>query len=133
MQSSMLPELATRRHEIDVLRVFAVLLLIVFHTGMVFTAAYSFHIKNNDLSEAVRSLIDFIYTWHMPLFFFLAGMSAWYALRRRTNRQFRVERLKRLFVPLLIGMAFIIPPQVSHAGIFPSDSSLVCICFLGYL
>ncbi len=112
MRDSTLAELSVRRHEVDALRVFAVLLLIVFHTGMVFTTAYSFHIKNNELSEVVRSLIDFIYQWHMPLFFFLAGMSAWYALRRRTNRQFRVERLKRLFVPLLIGMAFIVPPQV---------------------
>jgi peptidoglycan/LPS O-acetylase OafA/YrhL len=39
-------------------------------------------------------------------------MSVWYALRRRTNRQFRMERLKRLFIPLLFGIAFIVPPQV---------------------
>lgn len=100
------------RHEVDALRGLATLLLIVFHTGMVFTASYPFHIKNDDRSLGIRELIDFVHQWHMPLFFFLAGVSAWYALRRRTSRQFRVGRVKRLFVPLVFGMLFLIPPQV---------------------
>lgn len=103
---------AARRHEIDALRVLATLLLIVFHTGMVFTAFDAWHIQNAERSEFVGEMNGFIHQWHMPLFFFLAGMSAWYALSRRSAGVFRRERLRRLFVPLLFGMLVIIPPQV---------------------
>jgi glucans biosynthesis protein C len=102
----------TRRHEIDVLRALATLLLIVFHTGMVFTTFDVFHIQNADRNDFIAEILAFIHQWHMPLFFLLAGMSAWYALSRRTAREFRVERVKRLFVPLVFGVLVIIPPQV---------------------
>ena len=39
-------------------------------------------------------------------------MSAWYALRSRAAKGFRVERFKRLLVPLVFGMLVVIPPQV---------------------
>ena len=48
----------------------------------------------------------------MPLFFLLAGIAVWYALRRRTGKVFAWERFRRLFVPLMVGIAVIIPPQV---------------------
>jgi surface polysaccharide O-acyltransferase-like enzyme len=101
-----------RRHEIDALRVLATLLLIVFHTAMVFTAFDHFHIQNLQRSEALGHLVGFIQRWHMPLFFLLAGMAAWFALGSRTAREFASERVRRLFLPLLVGMLLIIPPQV---------------------
>lgn len=101
-----------RRHEIDALRVLATLLLIVFHTGMVFTAFDAFHIQNAERSKFLGEINLFIHQWHMPLFFLLAGMSAWYALRTRTVHEFRGERVKRLLAPLVFGMLVIIPPQV---------------------
>lgn len=102
----------TRRHEIDALRVTATLLLILFHTGMVFTAFDAFHIQNAERSELIGEVNNFIHQWHMPLFFLLAGMSAWYAFRSRLAHEFRLERLRRLLVPLVSGMLLIIPPQV---------------------
>lgn len=101
-----------RRHDIDALRVMATLLLIVFHTGMVFTAYDTFHIQNLERSEVVGEMVGFIHQWHMPLFFLLAGMSAWFALRSRGAAQFRTERFKRLVVPLVFGMLLIVPIQV---------------------
>lgn len=101
-----------RRHDIDALRVMATLLLIVFHTGMVFTAYDTFHIQNLERSEVVGEMVGFIHQWHMPLFFLLAGMSAWFALGRRSAREFRRERLSRLVVPLVFGMLLIVPIQV---------------------
>merc|ERR1712123_479537 len=38
----------------------------------------------------------------MPMFFFLSGVSAYFALFRRTRKQFREERAHRLFVPWLL-------------------------------
>jgi peptidoglycan/LPS O-acetylase OafA/YrhL len=105
------PEQA-RRHDIDALRVLATLLLIVFHSGMLFTAYDTFHIQNLERSEVVGEMVGFIHQWHMPLFFLLAGMSAWFALRTRTSGRFRSERFKRLIVPLAFGMLLIVPIQV---------------------
>lgn len=104
--------MTTRRSEIDALRVLATLLLIIFHTGMVFTSFDYFHIQNADTNLFVSELNAFINQWHMPLFFLLAGMSAWFALARRSASEFRKERLSRLFVPLLFGMLLIVPIQV---------------------
>jgi len=39
-------------------------------------------------------------------------MSAWYALGRRTNREYLCERFKRLVVPLIFGTFVIVPSQV---------------------
>lgn len=102
----------SRRHEIDALRVLAVLLLFVFHGAMAFNAYDTWHIQDLDLSVGLARMNRFIHVWHMPLFFLLAGMSAWYALGSRTARQFSAERVRRLFVPLVFGMLVIIPPQV---------------------
>ena len=40
--------------------------------------------------------------WQMPMFFFLSGVSAFYALNRRSEREFRKERVHRLLVPYLV-------------------------------
>ncbi len=103
---------AVRRHEIDALRVLATLLLIIFHTGMVFTAFDRWHIQNVERSDFVGEINHFINQFHMPTFFLLAGMSAWYALRSRTTGTFVRERATRLFVPLIIGMLTLVPVQV---------------------
>jgi len=101
-----------RRYEVDALRVLATFLLIVFHTAMVFNPDTTFHLQNDDRPQFFGDLVGFIYRWHMPLFFLLAGIAAWYALKRRTGKIFAAERFRRLFVPLLVGMAVIVPPQV---------------------
>jgi glucan biosynthesis protein C len=101
-----------RRHEIDALRVLATLLLIVFHTGMVFSAFDTFHIQNLQRSEIIGRVDWAIHGFHMPLFFFLSGMATWYALGSRSPRQYAGERFRRLFIPLVVGILFIIPPQV---------------------
>ncbi len=101
-----------RRYDIDALRVLATLLLIVFHTGMVFTAFDYWHIQNAQRSEFIGHVLGFIHQWHMPLFFLLAGASTYLALNVRTSRQYVGERFKRLFVPLLVGILLVIPPQV---------------------
>ena len=45
---------------------------------------------------------DFMDVWQMPMFFFLSGISAFYALYRRSEQQFREERTHRLLVPWLL-------------------------------
>ncbi|MFX1442449.1 MAG: acyltransferase family protein [Promethearchaeota archaeon] len=101
-----------RRNDIDAIRVFAVILLIYFHTAMIFNIWSGFHIQNNELSVGMALFVFFIYMWHMPLFFFLAGMSTFYSLHFRTDKQYLKERFKRLFIPFLLGILIVVPPQV---------------------
>ncbi|MCP4195963.1 MAG: acyltransferase [Proteobacteria bacterium] len=101
-----------RRYDIDALRVIATLVLIIFHTGMVFTAFDGWHIQNLERSTFVGRLLGFIGQWHMPLFFLLAGASTYFALNFRSSRQYVGERVKRLFLPLLVGILLVIPPQI---------------------
>lgn len=100
-----------RRYELDWLRVLAVLLLIFFHSGRVFDLG-DFYVKNSSLSEAMEGFITFIDLWFMPLFFFIAGAAAYFALMKRSGKTFLFERTKRLLVPFVFGMLVIIPPQI---------------------
>ena len=100
----------TRRHDIDWLRVLAVYLLFVFHVAMVFNPAPFYHIRNGELSFVLLIVAGFISLWHMPLFFLLAGWSAYASLEARGTAAFAKERLLKLWVPLVMGCVLLMPP-----------------------
>ncbi|MGE5373014.1 MAG: acyltransferase family protein [Solirubrobacterales bacterium] len=106
-----------RRHDLDWLRIGAVLLLVPYHTGMAFNT-WGWHIKNADQSQLITAFTAFLHIWHMPLFFLLAGAAAAYALRFRSGGQFLRERFLRLFIPLVFGMTVIVPPQIYCERLF---------------
>jgi peptidoglycan/LPS O-acetylase OafA/YrhL len=102
----------TRRHDLDWLRVLAVLLLIPFHSARVFDLFDDFYVKSAHTSEGLSwAIVAFLDPWHMPLLFVLAGAASWYALGHRSGRTYAGERTKRLFVPFLFGLLVIVPPQ----------------------
>src|SRR4030095_9217998 len=119
---------ATRRPDIDSLRVSAVYLLFVFHVGKVFDPAPFYHIRNADLSFPMLVLCGFIGLWHMPLFFGRAGWSAAASLQTRGQSRFVVERVRKLAIPLLAGSVLLGPPikylelrsglDLNHAGLW---------------
>jgi len=101
-----------RRYDIDWLRVFAVLLLIPFHTAQIFNN-HDFYVRNSQLSAIGMDIFTlFVHQWHMPLFFFVSGAATWFALGFRTKGQYSSERAKRLLIPLVFGTLALIPPQV---------------------
>ena len=99
-----------RRNDVDWLRVFAVYMLFVFHTAMVFNPAPFYHIRNTDLSLVMLIAAGFISLWHMPLFFLLAGWSAHASLAARGTAGFVRERVLKLWVPLVMGCVLLMPP-----------------------
>lgn len=101
----------TREYGLDWLRVLAFLLLILYHTGMIFVS-WDFHIKNPETSRLLESLMLALNRWRLPLLFFISGCGIWYSLRRRGPWQFLSERTRRLFVPIVLGMLVIVPPQI---------------------
>ncbi len=101
-----------RHHDLDWLRVLAVLMLIYFHTAVIFVPGAGYHIQNPQGSVFLEIFVLFMDQWYMPLFFLIAGVSTWFALSFRTGGQYASERVKRLFIPLVFGTLVIIPPQI---------------------
>ncbi|WP_194777516.1 acyltransferase family protein [Pararhodonellum marinum] len=100
-----------RRFDLDWLRVIVFGLLIMYHVGMFFVP-WGWHIKNDILYSEIRWPMLFVNQWRLPILFVISGMGTYYALSKRTGRQFAYERVKRLFLPLVVGMLLIVPPQV---------------------
>jgi glucan biosynthesis protein C len=112
-----------RRYDIDWLRVLAVLLLFPFHTLRVYNAGEAFYVKGANPSVAVDAVVRFIGLWHMPLLFLLAGASTYFALGKRSSRQYLWERVKRLLVPFFFGVLVLVPPQTWYGLRFHSGST----------
>jgi glucan biosynthesis protein C len=100
---------ADRRPDIDWLRVLATLLVVVFHTAMVFNPAPFYHIRNSDLSFLMVVFCGFVSLWHMPLFFVLAGWSLARVSGLRSAGEVLNERLRRIGVPLVAGVVLFMP------------------------
>jgi surface polysaccharide O-acyltransferase-like enzyme len=108
-----------RRGELDLLRTLVVLGLVFFHTAVIFGAG-EFPVKAAAENRAATVFLGFGATWGMPLLFVISGMGIWYSLRSRNAATFARERLRRLGVPLLVGVLTLVPLQVylglRHAG-----------------
>jgi Acyltransferase family len=100
-----------RRTELDLLRALVAVGLVFFHTAVIFGAG-EFPVKAPSEGTAVTVVLAFGATWGMPLLFLISGMGAWYSLRSRSAGRFARERLRRLGVPLLAGLATLVPLQV---------------------
>ena len=100
-----------RRYDIDALRVIVFGLLIFYHVGMFF-APWDFHIKNSVTCTWLTLPMIFLNQWRLPLLFVISGMGTFFNISKRTGGGFAAERLVRLFIPLIVGMLFIVPPQI---------------------
>ncbi|MGI5372959.1 acyltransferase family protein [Streptomyces sp. CA-251387] len=106
------PATAPRRGELDALRVFVVLALVFFHSGLVFSPDDDFYVKNPQTTDAVTVLAGFGVVWAMPMLFLVAGLGSRYSIRRRGPARFTGERLVRLGVPLAFATLVLCPlPQ----------------------
>ncbi|MBS1487001.1 MAG: acyltransferase family protein [Bacteroidetes bacterium] len=105
-----------RRHDLDWLRLIAIIILLFFHTGMWFNH-WGWHVKNNELSYSFQYWMVWSHYFRMPLLLFISGAGTYMALGKRTTAQFRKERFRKLFIPLIFGMLVIVPPQIYYEHI----------------
>lgn len=112
---------ASRRYDLDWLRVLAFSLLIVFHTGMMFNT-WNWHVKNNVTTDFPELPMYFLHQWRMPLLFMISGSAVFFLLRKFSVIRFLRNRFTRLFVPLAFGMFVVIPPQVYYERLFHEQS-----------
>lgn len=111
-------EKGVRKYYIDNLRSIAILLLFPVHTCMIWNDfGARFYVWQGE-NKILSSLIVLINPWFMPLLFVLAGISARFALEKRTKKEFIIQRVHKLLVPFVFGVAFLVPFQTWYARKF---------------
>jgi hypothetical protein len=99
-----------RRSELDVLGMVVVVSVVFLHTAQIFMGG-DFYVTNEPPAIAAMALAAFVSLWAMPLMFLIAGMAIRYSLLKRSAKEFLIERVRRLLVPLMTGILVVLPPQ----------------------
>lgn len=105
----------SRRYDLDVLRVGAFFLLILYHVGMVY-APWWWHIKSTHILPELTLAMGLMNPWRLTLLFVISGIATRFmgekiADRRAAGQSLMKERNLRLLVPFLFGALVIVPPQ----------------------
>lgn len=101
-----------RRNDLDWIRVLMTFIVILYHCSMFFNPL-PWHVKNNELNSTnIYTYTLLAGNWIMPIFFAVSGISAFYALQKRSASSYLKERFLRLGLPLLFGIFILTPPQV---------------------
>lgn len=97
------------KHYIDNLRWIILLILIPYHTAQAWNVWGEPNYIFFEGNRLISSITVFFSPYFMPLLFVLAGISTKYALQKRTNKEYLIERAKRLFIPFLFGTIVFMP------------------------
>lgn len=100
-----------RRHDIDALRALAFALVILYHVGMYYVAGWHWHLKSPHAAEWLQWPMRFVNLWRLDLVFLVSGLSLAFLRRRAEAGGLLRQRSARLLVPLLFGMAVVVPYQ----------------------
>lgn len=107
----------SRRHDIDALRVFAFGSLILYHCAMAYVAGWDWHVKSSHTAEWLQPPMLFLNRWRMELLFLISGLALALLRRRAAPAKLALMRSRRLLLPLLFGMAVVIPLQPYCQGV----------------
>ena len=105
--SSAHPTPANRLFFADWLRIGAFGLLVVYHVGMLYVP-WDFHVKHVPTYPALEPWMRLTNPWRMSLLFMVSGLATGLMLGRDGLLR---QRTRRLLLPLLLGVAVIVPPQ----------------------
>ena len=106
-----------RRHDLDALRVFALVSLIAYHCAMLYVAEWDWHLKSAYLQEWLQWPMLAMNRWRMGLLFLVSGLAIGLYRPARQPGRFAWERTLRLGVPLLFGMFCTVPIQAYCQGV----------------
>jgi len=99
-----------RKYYLDNIRVLIILGLFVAHS------CEMYHLQDGFYIEGAKSLIPTIIynslrSWYMATLFLIAGLTTMYSLKKRTIKEYYIERCKRLLIPFLAGILLLVPVQ----------------------
>jgi len=92
-----------RRYDLDWLRVLAISAVFIFHSGRFFDTG-GWHVKNPTTYFGMQVWTTILANWLMPFIFVISGASLFYALGSRGAWKFINDKVRRLFVPLMVGI-----------------------------
>jgi glucan biosynthesis protein C len=100
-----------RRYDIDWLRVVAIGLLLIYHTGIGFQpwGVFIGFIQSNQPIESFWPPMQMLNVWRIPLLFFVSGMGVSFAIAKRSWKQLLLERTRRILLPFVFGAVVIVP------------------------
>ena len=102
-----------RKYYLDNMKWFIILLVLVFHVVSIFSSCKGLMCFNEPGIPAMDSIGYMIYPWFMSCMFVAAGVSAKYALEKRSRKTFVKERIRKLLIPL-ISYTVLIGPFASN-------------------
>ena len=101
-----------RRTDLDWLRVLAVLLLVPFHSALIFILDphVVMYVKDGVNSSSLNRFAGWIHQFHMPLLFYVSGAATYFSLKKREGGQYVKERFLKLLIPAISGLMIVVPP-----------------------
>lgn len=107
-----MPHTASRRLDLDWIRIVAFGLLILYHVGMYYVS-WDWHVKSPFASTAIEPLMRLSSPWRLALLFLVSGVATAFLLAR-APRGFVGSRSRRLLIPLAFGMLVVVVPQAYY-------------------
>ncbi|HEY6513064.1 MAG TPA: acyltransferase [Burkholderiaceae bacterium] len=96
---------------LDWLRIGAFALLVLYHVGMYYVS-WDWHVKSPFAGPLLEPWMRLSSPWRLSLLFLVSGAATSFMLQRAgASAALLGMRSKRLLLPLLFGMALIVPPQ----------------------
>ena len=97
-----------RRHDLDALRAFAMLLGILLHGAMAFIP-FPWVVQDTQKTPAAGLIMGVIHGFRMPLFFLMSGFFTAMLWQKRGAASMLRQRFLRVFVPCMLGLATLLP------------------------
>nr|WP_312291629.1 acyltransferase [Clostridium chromiireducens] len=121
----------TRRYDLDWLRTIGVLLVIPFHSLLMFNMdpGAIVYVKDTINVKLFNILDRILHSFHMPLLFIIAGMSVYFSLQCRTKTKYINERVRKLLIPSLFG-CIILNPVMTYIYLISKNEN---VSFLNHL
>ena len=102
------PVSVPRRHDLDALRAFAMLLGIALHAALSFFP-FPWAVQDTQLNDGFGIFFVAVHGFRMPLFFLVSGYFTAMLWRKRGLAALVTHRTKRILIPCLLGLVTIIP------------------------
>jgi len=142
-----LTKVSGRKAEFDYLRSFVITLVLFVHAALAYTTAAFINFENpmassNPVVNEQRWIgFDLVValneTFLMPLLFFVSGMFVWQSLEKKGAWKYLKERLKRLGLPFVFGVLFLVPlayyPAQLQVGLMTERDTSYGLFWLGMI
>lgn len=102
---------ATRRADIDSLRVGALLLLILYHVLLVYSGMDVWRVTSAYHGYWADYIISLLRPWRLALVFFIGGVAVRFMLERKPLGAFLFDRASKLLTAFAFAVVVLIPPQ----------------------